>query len=175
MIPHVPGLAGRRCLGGARISATPGDRPYRHVTSEPARRTADHHTDVQRASIGGSKSDHFPWAILLPDLSRALPVVQARSASSFSFWSSWALERNARPSVVLRVDRTLGTLGLMPHRTREPVVRLLHRREAEHAVRGAAISLCTAILRSAGTTVCGERGVDNSRGVVRAGCGVHKP
>ena len=76
---------------------------------------------------------------------------------------------------MLRVDRTLGTLGLMPHRTREPVVRLLHRREAEHAVRGAAISLCTAILRSAGTTVCGERGVDNSRGIVRAGCGVHKP
>ena len=72
MIPHVPGLAGRRSLGGARISSTPGDRPYRHVTSEPARRTADHHTDVQRASIGGSKSDHFPWAILLPDLSRAL-------------------------------------------------------------------------------------------------------
>ena len=72
MIPHVPGLAGRRCLGGARISATPGDRPYRHVTSEPARRTADHHTDVQRASIGRSKCDHFPRAILLPDLSRAL-------------------------------------------------------------------------------------------------------
>ena len=37
---------------------------------------------------------------------------------------------------MLRVDRTLGTLGLMPHRTREPVVRLLHRREAEHVLCG---------------------------------------